>query len=215
LVYAVSTVEEDCGMPIDPESLYMQLGRLVETMPDLNKPKLSDADHQWLGKLDALLMAGRDPMNIAALRTKVDWLGGEATFRAKAAQEIAMVLHRALAAAELNAPVAVSGAFIPAGNAFDAMAAVGKVLSTGNQSALIVDPYMDEKALTDFAPLAKEGVAIRLLADQRGHKPTLRPAQSRWATQWGGRRPLEVRLAPAGKLHDRLIIVDDAYLPNL
>jgi hypothetical protein len=46
------------------------------------------------------------------------------------------------------------GAFIPAGNAFDAMAAIGSVLRTAKQGVFIVDPYMDEKALTDFAPLA-------------------------------------------------------------
>ena len=68
---------------------------------------------------------------------------------------------------------------------------------------------MDEKALMDFAPLAAAGVAIRLLADEKDHKPTLRPAQQRWLTQYGASRPVEVRLAAHRILHDRLIIVDD------
>ena len=188
----------------------MQLGRLVETMPGLNIPQLTNAEHQWLGKLDALLLASDDTHNLATLRTKVDWLGVDPYTRAKTVQEITMVLHRALAAAELNAPVAVAGAFVPAGNAFDAMAAVGKVLSKAQRSALIVDPYMDEKALTDFAPLAPLGVIVRLLADEQNRKPSLIPAQQRWTAQYGVSRPLEVRLAPARTLHDRPIILDDA-----
>jgi hypothetical protein len=90
------------------------------------------------------------------------------------------------------------------------MAAIGKVLQTATRDVLIVDPYMDEKALTDFAPLTQETVAIRLLADQHSHKPTLRPAQQRWTSQYVASRPLSVRLALARVLHDRLIIVDEA-----
>jgi hypothetical protein len=197
-------------MPLDAASLYMQLSRLLATMPDLNVHQLTEAEHQWLGKLDALLTAGGDLVNLATLRAKVDFLGFTPATRAKTVQEITIILHRALAAAELNAPVDVAGAFIPAGNAFDAMAAVGKVLTIAKQSALIVDAYMDEKTLTDFAPLANEGVAIQLLADEQRHKVTLRSAQTRWGTQWGARRPLEIRLASAGTLHDRLIVVDGA-----
>ena len=77
------------------------------------------------------------------------------------------MLRRALAVAEMRAPVSAQGAFIAAGNSFDAFAAVGKVLATATGDILIIDPYLDEKALTDFAPLAHEGVSIRLLAGMR------------------------------------------------
>jgi hypothetical protein len=196
-------------MPIDPEALYIQLGHLVANIPDLNQLELSIEAHQWLGRLDALLLASNDTLNLATLRTKVDWLGGEQVMRRQSAQEIAVIAHRALAAAELNAPVSVKGSFIPVGNAFDAIAAISKVFQVAVRDVLIVDPYMDTKALTDFAPLANEGVAIRLLADQQSHKPSLRPAQLRWAEQYGESRPLVVRLAAARILHDRLIIVDN------
>ena len=43
------------------------------------------------------------------------------------------------------------------------MAAIGKVLGTAKRDVLIVDPYADEKALTDFAPLAREGISVRML----------------------------------------------------
>jgi hypothetical protein len=150
-------------------------------------------------------------LDSAQLRTAIRTLSGQNTYYGtirEAAEEIANILYRALAIAELNAPVSVKGAFIPAGNAFDALAAVTKVLSGATEDVLIVDPYMDEKALTDFAPLTPEGVAVRLLADHQDHKPTLRPAVERWKSQYGQKRPLAARLAGARVLHDRLIIVD-------
>jgi hypothetical protein len=127
-----------------------------------------------------------------------------------AQKDIPLIVYRALGVAEMRAPIAVRGAFIPAGNAFDAFAAVGKILAVAARDIMIVDPYMDEKALTDFAPLAGEGIGICLLADETHRRPTLIPARQRWATQYGLSRPLDVRLAPKGALHDRLIIVDHA-----
>lgn len=127
----------------------------------------------------------------------------------EAQSHILGVLYRSLARAEINAPSTAQGAFIPAGNAFDAMSAVGKALAPARRDVLIIDPYMDQKALTDFAVLIPVGVGIRLLADQKHYKPSLAPAVQRWAAQHQTQRPLEARLTPERTLHDRLIIVDD------
>jgi hypothetical protein len=128
--------------------------------------------------------------------------------RLEYADHVIQALHRSFAVAELAAPAAAQGAFIPVGNAFDALAAVGKVLLSATISLMIVDPYMNEKALTDFAVLAPEKVSLGLLADHKKVKPGLKPAAAAWTKQYTPQRPLEVRLAPAGTLHDRLIIVD-------
>jgi hypothetical protein len=104
--------------------------------------------------------------------------------------------------------VAAHGAFIPAGNAFDGFAAVCKVLSVGKVRLLIVDPYLDEKVLTDFVPQAAEGVAICLLTDQQSVKPSLQPAVARWSAQYGTKRPVAAKLAAPRALHDCLIVVD-------
>jgi hypothetical protein len=197
-------------MPIDPEALYIQLGRLAQNIPALGEYPIPTETQQWLGKLDALLSATGDLASVSELRTQLPYLRTAPGYRAAAAQAITIILHRALAAAELNAPVASAGSFIPAGNVFDAMTAIGKVLGAVTQNALIVDPYMDEKVLTDFAALAPVGATIRLLADQHYYKSTLQPAQQRWLTQYGASRPLEVRLTAPRTLHDRLIIIDDA-----
>src|SRR5260370_32850478 len=85
-----------------------------------------------------------------------------------------VILRRTAAEAELKSPAAVQGAFIHPGNVFDAMIALGKVLKTGTSDVLIVDPYMDEKALSDYALQIPQNVPIRLLSDQHSVKPTLR-----------------------------------------
>jgi hypothetical protein len=198
-------------MSMDPEALYVQLGRLVETIQDLDldEYQLPSTTQRWLGRAAALIEEAGDISDTVLFRTALGALTGVYT-RDRARQDIALILHRALAVAELRAPVSAQGTFIPAGNSFDAFAAMGKVLGTATRDILIVDPYLDEKALTDFAPLAQEGVSIRLLADGSGHKPTLIPASKRWVTQYGTARPLDVRLAPARTLHDRVIIADAA-----
>ena len=53
-----------------------------------------------------------------------------------------------------------------------------------------------------------EGVPIRVLADAKAVKPTLKPAVEAWGKQFGLTRPIEVRAAPKGTLHDRLILID-------
>ena len=191
-------------MRLDPEALYHQLGRLVETMPDFAAPgPVPAATQQWLGRAAALVEDIGDLADIATLKVAANHLGSSSS-----TQQIIAVIHRALARAELLAPISAQGAFIAAGTPFDAFAAVAKILGTVQRGVLIVDPYMDEKALTDFVSVVPEGCAVRLLADQQSHKPSLKPAVARWASQYGAKRPLEARLATAKSLHDRLIVVD-------
>lgn len=192
---------------MDPQALYAELGRLVVEMPDLSHQRLlSTEEMRWLGRVSTLVQQVGDHMDTAELTLAVQRVNSAA--RASVAQDIAVILYRALAKAELKAPITDRGAFIPAGNAFDAMAAVGRVLGAAERDVLIVDPYLDDKALTDFAALAPEGVTIRLLADGGYRKPSLMPAAQRWLQQYGAVRPLEVRLTAPRTLHDRRIIVD-------
>ncbi len=106
------------------------------------------------------------------------------------------------------APPEAAGAFIPAGDGLDAYAAISKILKTATEDVLIVDPYMDDTVLTEFAAAVPEGVMLRLLSDEKSHKPTLEPAAKRWVEQYGDGRPLSVGLAPPRSLHDRAIFID-------
>lgn len=73
---------------------------------------------------------------------------------------------------------------------------------------MLVDPYADDTLVSDFVALAPEGIPVYVLADAGAARPSLKPGAQRWTTQWGAKRPFEVRLAPAKSLHDRLIITD-------
>jgi hypothetical protein len=62
-------------MSIDPESLYVQLGRLVETMPDLARGPISAETNQWLGRAAALVEASGDVADFATLKVAAQNLG--------------------------------------------------------------------------------------------------------------------------------------------
>ncbi|MCU6498913.1 hypothetical protein LPN04_14035 [Rugamonas sp. A1-17] len=200
-------------MSMTPEGLYLQLGQLVATMPNLVDCDLTSDVNQWLGRAAALVALGSNVADVAQINVAAMSLAGIG--RASNAQAIAAIVHRALATAELNAPAASSGAFIPAGGAFDAFAQVGKVMSRAKYVLLIVDPYADEKVLTEYAIQVPKGVGIQVLADTKDHKATLRTAAVAWSKQHGSDRPLEVRLAPEKTLHDRLLFVDKGEVWSL
>lgn len=201
-------------MTTDSETLYRKLGRLIEMMPDLNISPLSTEAHLWLGRAYALVNEINNPIDLASFASATRRLGEvadgyyERLDRKKAAHEITAIICRTFAVAETKAPTGASGAFIPVGNEFDVFAALSKLFQTASTDILIVDPYMDETALTEFGIAIPEGIQLRLLSDQSTHKPTLEPAAKKWVTQHGSTRPLAVRIAPPKTLHDRAIFID-------
>ena len=196
---------------MDATSLYVRLGTLVSTMPELGYDPSPEV-MRWLGQAYVLVEALGDITDIAAFKLAMDSLSTEVYIDKlrNHAKMIASILHRSLAKAEMNAPAEAQGAFIPAGNSFDALVAVGKVLSQAKKTLLIVDPYADEKLLSDFSPSAAENVQINILSDEKSVKPSFQPAVKRWQSQYASSRPLAARVAVARSLHDRLIIVDEA-----
>ena len=154
-------------MVLDPELLYRQLGQLVADMPDLaGDGVITPAMHTWLGRAAALIAEDGRTDALAAVDRSGFAIASDGLVgirRGEKAHQIATILYRALAHAELKAPAAVQGAFIPVGGVFDVFRQVSKVLEEAKRDVLIVDPYMDAKVLTDFAPLAAEQVTIRLL----------------------------------------------------
>ncbi|MEB2352831.1 MAG: hypothetical protein OZ924_15640 [Burkholderiaceae bacterium] len=193
---------------MDKESLYRQLGQLVADMPDLaGSEPITPETHKWLARAAVLVGEVGDLPDTMALRVAADHLVG--VLRGGYAHQIAAIVHRALARVEALVPAAMLGVFIPVGAQFDALQAVGKVLREAKSDVLIVDPYMDARVLTDFAPMVPEGVGIRLLNDSFSTKPeVILPSAERWRTQYGVARPLEVRQSQPRALHDRLIFVD-------
>ena len=183
-------------------------------MPDLTHHPLSKDVHLWVARAFALVKDVNNSVDPAYFTVAAKTLGetGRTDFeykqRINAAHEITAIVYRAFAIAEANAPQGTSGAFIPVGNSFDTFNALSKLFKTAATEVLIVDPYMDETALTEFGIVVPEGIALRLLSDQANHKPTLEPATKKWVAQYGISRPLAVRLAPPKTLHDRAIFID-------
>ena len=199
--------------PTDAEALYRQLSHLIATTPDLVKEGMqsdfSSDCQRWMARVYAAVKETGELVDAVRLTTHFTQLQDN-QLRAWGDKQIRAILHRAWALAEAKAPASAQGSFIPAGAVFDAFAVIGKVFSGAARTLLVVDPYMDEKALTDFLALAPEGVSIRLLADAAHVKASLKPAVKRWIAQHGRARPLEARLAASRTIHDRVIIVDDA-----
>lgn len=194
------------------DALYAQLGRIIESAPNLkvplpgrigDYPDLTPEQMLWLGRARALVKdaLGSD-IEFGTVTSRLS------NYRVWAADQIMQILYRALAAVEMELPTPATGAFIPAGNSFDALKAVQRVFEAAKRDILVVDPYLDEKILTDFAVLAPEGIQLRLLTDSGSLKPSLLPAVKYFEKQYGAMRPLEVRAAPARSLHDRLVAID-------
>jgi hypothetical protein len=162
---------------MDPTSLYVQLGRLAESMPDLRSGSYEADTLRWLGKAYALVRACGDTADTVAFRAAMDAAATEsqALKHERAVGTIESILHRSLAIAEMEVPADVQGTFILAGNAFDALASVGKVFARATKSLMIIDPYADEVLVRDFVPTAPENVQIQILSDEGSVKPSLRP----------------------------------------
>jgi hypothetical protein len=196
-------------------ALYGELRALSETFPDLNyQASATDDRHRWMGRARALVCEAIGPAAELEFKSAQDKLD-TTTGHENGVEGIKTLVFNALATVELELPAGQRGAFIPAGNVFDAMAAVAKIFSGATTDLLIVDPYLDEKFLTDFAQLVSEPIPLRLLRDTHQLKASLAPMAGTWTKQHGVRRPLEIRLADARTLHDRLIIVDKKAVWNV
>jgi hypothetical protein len=193
-------------MPMSAEELYLQLGSLVEEMPDLATGPITKDVNKWLGRAVALVGTMGDSANTITLQVASQNLN--AAIRTQNVQTIQAIVYSALAKAELDAPVQTQGTFIAAGHTFDAIAAVSKVVRTAAKNVLLIDPYSDEKVVTDYVGLAPENVLVKILSTGR-YKDALKAIADRWNRQNGTIRPLQVRIAPARDLHDRLVVVDE------
>ena len=195
-------------MSADGEFLYRQLGQIVADMPDLaTAMPLTTDELKWLARAVTLAENVLELPDRLRLSSATNFLTGYS--RPSSAQSIAILMHKALARAEANAPISAKGGFIPINEPFTALSEFGKIVGLAVTDVLIIDPYMDAKVVTDFATLVNEHVSIRLLFDSHSTKPeALLPAVRRWTAQHSVNRPLAVRQTSPRELHDRFIFVD-------
>ena len=116
---------------IDAETLYLQLGQLVASIPDLKvQEPYPLGTTQWLARAYALVSATGEIADAFALKQASDYASmvQDKLHRDPRAKQITSIVHRALAVAELSAPADVQGAFLPANSPLGAFDAVGKIL---------------------------------------------------------------------------------------
>jgi hypothetical protein len=191
----------------ESDDLYFQLGSLVAELPDLaNGPTTPDIE-AWLKRAAALVQPTAPLADSIQLRLAIENLDG--LLRARHARTIVTIVQRALARAELEAAPEARGAFVTANNAFDVFAAVRRVLNAAQADLLMVDARADAAALTDYAVLAPESVAVRLLA-ARAQEASLAMAAKGWQQRFGDERPLAIRFADAEALAEEIVVLDGA-----
>lgn len=192
---------------ISPEQLLALLEAVIRDAPPLDyQQSLTEADIRWLGKADALLEASKSISALAAFRAARARLGGYSHSR----NDLLIPLYDAFSRIELLVPAAQQGAFIPGGDTWNGYAALVKIMQTECDDLLIVDPYLNSVIYTDLAPHAAARKSIRCLAAKRAeYHQGLLAAAGKWVNDGiSTSHPVEVRYAPAGSLHDRLIIID-------
>jgi len=192
------------------QSLYTQLGRLVADTPTLSDWQASSRPEnlKWFARALALveLVGAGNGFDATTVRATLDTLSP--SLWPLQVTKINGIIYRAMAVCEVHLPASAAGAFVPAGDVFDAFAALTKLFETAKSDILIVDPYLDESVLVDFGGAVPLGINVRLLADQQSVKATFAPAVTKWRTQYGLARPLEARLTQPKVLHDRAIFID-------
>jgi hypothetical protein len=186
---------------------FQQLTQLLKTFPDLKNAWNTPDARMWVARAAALVERVGKGTDYISFTVASDNLGS--FIHDQNVQQITSILFRCYARLELVVPPELANAFIPVAEPFAALAALQKVFSTATSSAFIVDPYACAILLTDYAVLLPSGVHLKVLADQKDLKPSLKPAAQKWVQQYSTARPLEVRISPPGTLHDRLIFIDN------
>lgn len=190
------------------EEAFAHLQTLVRTMPNLGgrgSPPQDKEAFDWLGRLYAIvkMVDSTDAISVKLASSSLGSMSHE-----RAVMDLSGALHRAVAVLELKLPASSRGAFIPVGHVFDAIAAIAGVIGEAKHEILFVDPYASEKILSNYAVQATEGVRIRILTSAKKKRPGLLPAAQAWVEQYHDVRPIAVRGALGGVLHDRAIVID-------
>jgi hypothetical protein len=198
-------------------SIYSQLGSLLAQRPGLEgRGQYGDVQHQWLGRVQALVEEVGTREDKAEIGIATGLLAAPSG-RTVGNTKLMTVLYRILARAELTLPADMQGAFINVGQEFTALQAIGKVLGSATSRLLVVDPYLNATSLFDFITTVPDGIEIRLLCD--GHYQALngqlKGGVARWEQEYGPTKPIQARASAPKALHDRLVLVDEIAVWNL
>jgi hypothetical protein len=198
-------------------STYSQLGSLLANRPGLEgRGQYGDVQHQWLGRVQALVEEVGSKEDKAEVGIATGMLAAPSG-RSIGNTRLMTVLYRILARAEFALPADLQGAFINVGQEFTALQAIGKVLGSATSRVLVVDPYLNATSLFDFITTVPDAIEIRLLCDSQYQtlNAQLKSAVARWQREYGAAKPIQARASAPKTLHDRLVLVDESAVWNL
>jgi len=190
-----------------PEQLLALLEAAIREVPPFEyNVRLTDYDLRWLGKADALLEACGSIPALVSFRTARQNINTFHHDRSNLLQP----LHDAYSKVELMVPTSLQGTFIPGGDTWNGYAALVRIFQCDCENLLVVDPYLDATIYTELAPHSAARTGMCCIATQRPeYHAGLVAASEKWAGDAiSNGRLVEVRYAPSGALHDRLIVVD-------
>jgi hypothetical protein len=193
-------------MLLTPETLYLELGRLIADIPELASGPITADVQRCLARANALVKSSGSLTDAVQLKVASENLDGP--LRVRNAETITNILHRMFVKAEANAPREVRGSVLLIGGNLDAYRAIGRLLVTASSDVLLVEPDAGGKFIADYAILTTERITVRLLADEAQYRPSLIRGIQQWQQRFGDTRDLMVRVASANLLHERLILLD-------
>lgn len=185
---------------MEPVILLAQLRALIERAPDLKAYSPASKEHHvWLAQVHALIQRW-DQLEAISFKGDSNFLSN-ALMKESSIGKIFGTIYRAIADLELQVPADAKVNF-GAGDVYDFFKALNKVISSAEQSILIVDPYLDDKVFDYYLTSRSENVKVRLLVYKDADR--LKPAAEKYIAQHG--EVLEIRKSK--KLHDRIIFID-------
>src|SRR5262245_5744217 len=143
-------------MPLTPERVYLDLGRLIADMPDLASGDITRDMQGWLASAHALLKSSSSLADAVQLKVACQNLDGP--LRDRNAETITNILHQALAKAEEDAPRELRGSVILLRRNLEAFKGMQKLLAATSGDALLIDARASGQILADYAILAPERV---------------------------------------------------------
>lgn len=157
----------------------------------------------WLGRLSALSEEDGDTVQSTMLRMHIQSLGG--VLHDKAVATVLSTLHHLIARYEIRVPAASRSAFLAPGDTFGSFSAVGTAIKEAAGSLLVVDPFLDQIFMTDFAPWIAERVELRLLGTAKSARSALPRAVELWREKYDDVRPISLRICQNAAVHDRYL----------
>lgn len=194
------------GAPsIPPEQLRALLEAAIREAPAFpSEESVSEEELRWLARAETLVEAGGTMAEQVEFRTARQALGSYSHNPNGLMSPLLNCYYRA----ELRAPPAAQGRFIPPGDTWGGYAALVNLVSRECDQLFIVDPYLDATLFTEVLPHAKARRAARCLTVKGASHAALQAAALKWSQEGAASVPVELRYAPKQALHDRLVFVD-------